>query len=295
MSQLSKYKNNTTVGVVVRTLGKRSFLQRALVDINRQNYNDLEIVVINDGGDARVVDEICTKIKLHKNISLKIIHHEHNKGMEYASNTALKYLKTKYVVIHDDDDTWNPDWMEKAVNYLENSESYGVMCWVEKVVEKEKGGSLEEIRREPYTYDVYGLPIAELMMRNIIATHGFVYRREVLDEIGYYDESLKVIGDWEFNLRFISKYDIHVIPEYLCYYHIRHEGPWKNSVVNDATQHKINDAVVRNRLFRSELISDRMAILAQMSYLEFNNYNLLVRNKSIIRSIFEKIKKIWEK
>ena len=41
--------------------------------------------------------------------------------MEAASNIGIKASNSDYVVIHDDDDSWHPEFLEKCVGFLDNN------------------------------------------------------------------------------------------------------------------------------------------------------------------------------
>ena len=98
---------------------------------------------------------------------------------------------------------------------------------------------------------------------NVFPPISFVYKREIFAKTGYYREDLPVLGDWEFNLRFMRLYDIYVIPEELAFYHHRieeKEGKYSNSVVKDDSKHKFYDALIRNELLRQDLDYNSMGI-----------------------------------
>jgi glycosyltransferase involved in cell wall biosynthesis len=50
---------------------------------------------------------------------LRVLHHAHSKGMEAASNAGIHASTGEFVVIHDDDDSWHPDFLRETVDYLD--------------------------------------------------------------------------------------------------------------------------------------------------------------------------------
>ena len=83
----------------------------------------------------------------------------------------------------------------------------------------------------------------------------FVFRREIFTEIGLYNEELPVLGDWEFNLRFIAKHDIFVIQKPLANYHHRLSTVKKilgNSIIVDRNKHIQFETIIRNKLLLSK-------------------------------------------
>jgi hypothetical protein len=85
----------------------------------------------------------------------------------------------------------------------------------------------------------------------------FCYARRALDAVGLYDESLPVLGDWDFNVRFVAHYDIDFVPRPLAHYHHRRDatGPMVNTIVDG------HDDVRRrllNRYLRADLAAGRV-------------------------------------
>jgi GT2 family glycosyltransferase len=102
--------------------------------------------------------------------------------------------------------------------------------------------------------EIHDIHISELFDRNLFPPISLLYRREVLEAIGPYDEALPVLGDWDFNLRLILHGEIAVIEETLACYHTRrtkHHDP--NSIHSNPYLHKRYEAVIRNRLIRAGL------------------------------------------
>jgi hypothetical protein len=81
-----------------------------------------------------------------------------------------------------------------------------------------------------------------------------------------------VLGDWEFNLRFLLEADIGVIGERLANYHVRDlepEGPFGNSVVASRDRHVEYAHIVRHSLMRAATPSGRShAVLVALGHME---------------------------
>jgi glycosyltransferase involved in cell wall biosynthesis len=179
--------------------------------------------------------------------------------MEAASNRGIKSSDSAYVVIHDDDDSWHPLFLEKCVQFLDNnpySSVAGVITYSIRILEKIEDDKIISTQKEPYNLWLKSVSIYRMAAGNVFPPISFVYERKVFAAIGYYREDLPVLGDWEFNLRFMRKYDISLIPEELAYYHHRLEikdGIYSNSVVKDDSKHKFYDTLLRNELLRKDL------------------------------------------
>ena len=242
------------VAVITRTRNRALLLRRAARSVERQTFRDFCWVVVNDGGDGEEVETIVAHAK-ENGVDAHVVHRAASTGMEAASNAGLAASKSEYIAIHDDDDSWHPDFLLRTVAFLEADPLFvGVICHTEEVREEIKGRAIVEKSRRPMNAEIHDIHISELFYRNLFPPISLLYRREVLEAIGPYDEALPVLGDWDFNLRLILHGEVAVIEETLAYYHARrakHHDP--NSIHSNPYLHKRYEAVIRNRLIRAGL------------------------------------------
>jgi hypothetical protein len=90
----------------------------------------------------------------------------------------------------------------------------------------------------------------------------FVARRSCIAAAGGFDERFEVCEDYDLYLRFLTRFDIGVVPEVLCAFHQREEGnvpdAWLNSPAS--RQHRIEDKLFRNALLRQDLEQGKIGI-----------------------------------
>ena len=82
-------------------------------------------------------------------------------------------------------------------------------------------------------------------------------------EVGAFREDLPVLGDWDFNVRFLARYEIGVIPEMLAYYHNRDDedtGDYASSVSAKAHLHQFYDNLLRNEWLRNDIEAGRVGL-----------------------------------
>lgn len=181
--------------------------------------------------------------------------------MEAASNLGVRAVETDYVAIHDDDDTWHPKYLEETLGFLRSPRGLKYKGAISKVVyvSEEIDGD-DVIRHDEYMYNdwVEDVTFMNMLFENIFPPIAFVYEREVYNTVGGYDETLPVLGDWDFHLRFLHQADIGVVPQPLAYYHHRDRavaaaGNYANSVSGGVTKHQEYNALLRNRYFRQSM------------------------------------------
>jgi glycosyltransferase involved in cell wall biosynthesis len=248
-----------SVGVVMRTKNRALFLDRAVSSVLAQSFSKWRLIVVNDGGDPAEVESVLAGHATRLGSRLVVVHNPASVGMEAASNIGIAHATTDYILVHDDDDTLEPGFLEATTGFLESAEgaSYnGVASKVTKVVERIVDDRIVVDRRERYRPEIESIELSGMAHRNLLCPISFLYRRAVHDTIGFYDESLPVLGDWEFYLRFLAKHDVHLLPAALANYHVRPVAPcdaYGNSVAAAARQVPRHRAAIKNRLLRIDL------------------------------------------
>lgn len=246
--------------VVMRTKNRPVLLRRALQSVYQQTYTNYILVIVNDGGQYELVANELAQVPFDLT-RVQIVSNQRSVGMEAASNLGIRSAPSDYVVVHDDDDAWHPRFLQQMVGFLESSAGRkygGAVARCEQVVERVRGDVVTILSREPYKNTFRQVYLLEMARQNFFAPISFVYRRSLYDKIGGYDESLPVLGDWDFNLRFLLEADIGVVDEVLSYYHQREaaSGSYSNSITGGIGKHIEYDAIVRNRMMRQLSSSD---------------------------------------
>ena len=212
--------------------------------------------MVNDAGEKEGVDAIAAEAR-KRGVEVKVLHREESKGMEAASNAGIRSCDSEYIVIHDDDDSWEPDFLKKTVAFLDSEPLFaGVITHTLLVNEVIKDGVPRTTSSYGFNTWLKSVYLMEMLMVNSFPPISFLYKREVYDRIGGYDESLPVLGDWDFNIRFLKTADIGVIPELLALYHHRDtitdaSDVYGNTVNAGISQHIRYDAILRNHYLRT--------------------------------------------
>jgi glycosyltransferase involved in cell wall biosynthesis len=244
------------VAVVTRTKDRPLLLVRALESVAAQQFRDFVWVVVNDGGGTLPVD-MAVEHARSRGIDAVAVHNPISLGMEAASNAGIAAVHSEFIVLHDDDDTWEVDFLAATVAFLEVGPEWGGVITattrVDERIHPIDGPRI--LRRRPFNPGLRSVHLSEVAEQNPFPPISFLYRRSVFDAIGQYDATLPVLGDWEFNLRFLARFDIGVIERPLANYHWRvsGKGGYGNSVSSGVDRHVQWDAVVRNRLLRRDL------------------------------------------
>lgn len=289
-------KNVPKVAVITRTKDRGILLERAIQSVHAQTMRDFVHVIYNDAGDRQVVDNLVEKYKDIIDGRVKVVHNDTPNGLVAALNNGIKAANSEYVAIHDDDDTWDKDFLKKTTEYLDTTDAYGVITVVDIVEETIENGKVIELKRGRGLEPVKGMvSILDQCIANYASTNTFVYRRAVYDEIGYYDEDLKVAEDWDFTLRFLLKHDIHslVTDEALAFYHHRATASATelNSIfAENGLDFEYHIKGIANHHLRKELKSGKLGLGYLISLMRHNKEALIGQNDVLNGRINESVK-----
>jgi glycosyltransferase involved in cell wall biosynthesis len=254
-----------TVAVIVRTKDRPALLARALDDIGAQTLvaarpDAVRVVVVNDGGDGAVV---AGQVAEHPISGLvTVVDNASSRGRWPAANQGIAAVDSEYVVLHDDDDTWQSGFLAATTSFLdrpENADYAGVVTFTDVVHETGADEGYRTISREPFAREIEHISLIELCRRNQFPPIAFLYRRSLHDAVGDYDESMTVVADWEFNLRAVRRFDVALITEQLANWHLRDAAApgasTADSNVTTAASWQYDEHKVRlfNRLLRADL------------------------------------------
>lgn len=256
--------SSPTVSVIVRTRNRPALLAEALRDIEAQDYTDAEVIVVNDGDDAAAAVTAAAESVPGLSARLRIIDRTAERhGRALAANVGLRAARGEFLVLHDDDDTWAPDFLSVAVAQLRARPDAGaVSAHTEVVTHRTDPATGEErIERLLLNPTLSAITIEDMLRENRITTHSLLYRAQVHDTIGYLDESLVAHEDWDFYLRLIAHRPIELLPlPARAYWHHRPEatGDEGNSVFvldadHDAARERIRDRHLRASVQRDGL------------------------------------------
>lgn len=248
------YKSMTKVAVVTRTKDRPLFLQRAIKSVAEQAFNDYIHVIINDGGDKVSIDSLIASQDEAVKARIRVFHRATpSGGPDTIFNESIDRVDSEYVALHDDDDTWNKDFLKQTVAHLDvNEQIAGVVARTNKITEIINGNTIKEVKSEQYMPDMIAISLYRQFIDNQLTPIAFLFRRKAYEAVGKFDSSLPVVGDWEFGIRLLQKYEVDFLdPGFaLANYHHR-KGTKDNSFVKH--NHRKYVTQVANKYLRADL------------------------------------------
>jgi len=231
---------NNLVSVIIPVYNRENTIERAIESVLLQTYNNIEIIVVNDNSTDNT-----EKILLEKyGDKICYIKNNDNLKVSYSRNNGIKHSHGKYIAFLDSDDEWYPWHISESIAVLKKT-GYSVCSslWEEKCYDKkyilcnseyynsEHGETLEKELGICVNQKIWKFP--KTLYEYILKTDFYcfhintiVLKKEVIDDIGYFDENLKSSEDMDFCYRIFKKYPLVTINKaHFCYYY-GHDNLW---------------------------------------------------------------------
>lgn len=205
-----------TVSVIVPSYNVASTVVRCLDSVYAQTYEDLEVVVVNDGSTDNTLQVLRDYRRAH--MALVLID-QHNQGLSAARNTGLDAATGEYIYFLDSDDYLGPEEIELLVDAMDEGMDMAVggMTYVDadgNVLRTvcDPACHLEELG---YWDRVYGNPNGNSV--EYIVSCGKLYRANLFKQARF---ALGKIHEDEFMLHHIVKQcgGVAVVPVSKLYY-----------------------------------------------------------------------------
>ncbi|PMC76217.1 polysaccharide pyruvyl transferase family protein [Brachybacterium sp. UMB0905] len=241
------------VAIIMRTRNRPTMLDRALQDVISQSRQDWELVIVNDCGDRAIVEEVVDRYAELLAGRARVLHRTHSTGMEQASNVGIAASSAPLLVIHDDDDTWSPLFLQDTIAELEaRPEVDAAAVQIQLVYEREISAGIVEEGGHIHWGQLDEVRLLEMMQLNRTVPIGVLYRRSLHEAVGPYDESFRVVGDYEFYLRAIALRPFAFVDRPLAQWRHRlvAHGDSANSMYAQDALHISADRRLRDRALR---------------------------------------------
>ncbi|HVR28677.1 MAG TPA: PIG-L family deacetylase [Thermoanaerobaculia bacterium] len=190
---LDQVREGPLVSVVVRTKDRAVLLEQALESLAASSYRSIEVVLVNDGGQAPSTPAAFP-------FALRRVDLEGSRGRAAAANAGVAAARGQYVLFLDDDDVVAPEHVETLVGLALGSGARAVYTDAAVGVYEPdpRGGWTVRSRSVPYSRD---FDPDLLLVDNYIPFHTLLVERSLHAEAGPFDESLEFFEDWDLLIR----------------------------------------------------------------------------------------------
>lgn len=201
--------------VIIPHFNRPQLLPRALASVRAQTLNQkdpgsMEIIVVDDGSSLPV--------NIHPVDNLTVLTLGKNQGPAAARNRGLRQARGKYLAFLDSDDAWTADKLEKQSIFFEQNPD---ILYQHTDEHWEFAGQKRRPRKRHRKQG--GFFLKRALELCLISPSAVATRREFFDQVGYWNEDLRVAEDYELWLRAQLRFPAGFIDEPLT---LKYAGDW---------------------------------------------------------------------
>ncbi len=225
---------NKKVSVIIPCYNQGKYVPEAINSVLNQTYDNIEIVIVNDGSTDNSSETIKSFADKYKNILF--FDNKENKGVIYARNMAIMACCGDYILPLDADDTIEPTYIEKAVNILDQNPNVGIVyCKARRFGNENEYWALADFDK------------SNILYANCIFNTA-LFRKTDFIKVGMYKDYMKFgAEDYDLWLSFIEQgFEVYRIDEILFNY--RNYEEESRTTICLKNNDKVQKELIKNHL-----------------------------------------------
>jgi glycosyltransferase involved in cell wall biosynthesis len=190
------------VTIVLPTYNGAVFLRQSIDSCLNQTYDNIELIIVDDGS----TDETSEIIETYQDKRIIYIQHKENKGLPIALNTGFANSSGEYLTWTSDDNFYDKEAIKEMLIFLKKRECSFVFC------------DYYQFNDEDLSKFLIKLPDSIALKQGNQIGACFLYSREVMENIGYYDPDTKLAEDYDYWIRVSKIFPMHHLNVPLYFY-----------------------------------------------------------------------------
>lgn len=197
------------ISVVIPTYNRANFLSSCLQSVLTQTRSVDEIIVVDDGSNDHTQDVL-------KEFDIHYVY-QTNQGVAHARNVGIQKAKNEWIAFLDSDDLWHRTKIEEHIAFHTHNPHCQASYTDELWVRNGKTIALKTHQQKEQPSFTNSLRLCK------IGTSTFFCHKKIFEEVGYFDETLKVCEDYDLWLRILKQFSIYFINQTLTTKQAGHE------------------------------------------------------------------------
>ena len=198
------------ISVIIPTYNRASCLGEAIQSVLDQEYfvrngpSSFELLVVDDGSTDSTRDVVHSFGKRAK------YHFQPNGGVSTARNKGLDLAQGDYIASLDSDDLWEKEKIGIQQSFMKAFPEARVCTTEETWIRR---GVFVNPKKKHQKYS--GWIFDNVLPLCLLSLSSALFRKEIFEEIGRFDEELPVCEDYDLGIRIAAKYPVHLLPKAL--------------------------------------------------------------------------------
>lgn len=213
------------ISVIVPVYKVEKYLPECIESVLAQTFTDFEFILVDDGSpdnSGKICDDYAAR-----DSRIRVFHKE-NGGVSSARNLGVRQARSEYIAFLDSDDWWKPEFLEKMFALAQKYPQAGCCCcWMTfstQAGESISGCLLNRVRGDMCLIDM--LSYSAEKGHFPIWTGAVLLKKNILTEIGGFDENLMASEDYKVWFEFVLRAPVAYLNDAFAYY--RKDVPAEN-------------------------------------------------------------------
>ena len=244
------------ISVIIPAYNAEKYLEQCVKSVQSQIYDNIEIIIVNDGSTDRTA-EIIERLK-EKDSRIRTLHKRKNEGIGAARNSALELVTGQYVLFLDSDDWVDPNHISDLYDLLVRTDSDVSIANFTRYIESENRYEIhisdddyyERIftPQEWFTYQ-YGKP--HYLSVCFTVPWCKLYKRSLFENISYYTGSF---GEDD-----RTTWKLYLAADKIAYMH-------RSTMVYRVNSGSLTQTTEQSTVFSVEPVLERLALLSMLGF-----------------------------
>ena len=211
------------VSIYLSSFNHAKYLRESIESVLNQTFSDFELFIEDDSSS----DDSWSIIQSYNDPRITANRNKINRNDNtWLRKVVFEMSSGEYFAIHHSDDIWNPDKLEKQVDFLDKHPEIGAVFSKVTIVD-ENSRPFEE--QNHFYFKIFDQPNrSRFEWLNYFFYHGnalchpsVLIRRACYQDCGLYRSGLAQLPDYDMWVRLCLKYEIYILPDKLVRFRVR--------------------------------------------------------------------------
>lgn len=195
------------ISVIIPTYNRASFLLEAIQSVLNQDAFQLteasslfELIVVDDGSTDNTKDTVAS---FGERVRYQV---QLNQGVSAARNLGLRLASGDFIAFLDSDDLWKEDKIANQMSFMK-AFPRAKACYTEEIWIRREVVVNPKKKHRKYS----GWIFEKVLPLCLISLSSALFRKEVFEEIGSFDEDFPACEDYDFGIRLAHQYPVFLL------------------------------------------------------------------------------------
>jgi glycosyltransferase involved in cell wall biosynthesis len=201
---LDQKKKKLEVSVIIPTYNRGWIIKEAIDSVLAQTFDAYELIVVDDGSDdntAEILDNYNSQIRKIR---------QANQGVSRARNRGIIASSGRFIALLDSDDLWLPEKLDRQISFFRNNPE-AMICQTQEIWIRNG----KRVNPRKHHKKLSGMIFEPSLNLCLVSPSAVMFRRELMDMVGPFDESFPACEDYDLWLRVSLCCPVHLIDEAL--------------------------------------------------------------------------------